>query len=168
MPFDATTLPLSNEIADRLVAIGITPVPLAVVHEYKRKVIVDFSASVRGRDLVLNGTAIWRTLRMYRDLKILERPRKYLGMTNDVSAAPKPIINLAHRVSREIGDAEFELEWFDTDPVLNVICGGRKACLGIWDHGRIVAIADRDDILFPGTIPGAPGTSFWRRWLRIS
>jgi hypothetical protein len=166
MPFDATTLPLSNQITDRLVAIGIVPVPLTEVEEHKRKVIMNFSTSMRGRGLVRTGVAIWRTLHLYRNLEILECPRKHVGMTDDVSAAPRPIIQLAERVSREMRDAEFELEWFYTDPIVNVVCSGHRACLGIWDNGRVVAIADHDGYVPPVTIADR-SASFWRRWLRL-
>jgi hypothetical protein len=76
-------------------------------------------------------------------------------------------MRLAERVAREIRDAEFEMEWFYTDPVLNVIYSGQKACLGIWDNGRVVAIADHDGYTMPIAPPDAVDGPFWRRWLRM-
>ncbi len=168
MPFDATTLSLSSGLVDRLVAIGITPVPLRVVNEHKQKVIEDFCTSMRGRSLVRNRAAMWRTLHIYRDLEILEVPKKHIGPTVDVSAAPRPIVQLTQRVARELKDADFELEWFYTDPIVNVICGGQRACLGIWDGGRVVAMAGHDgyDIQIAAAARSTGG--FWRRWFRRS
>ena len=68
-----------------------------------------------------------------------------MGFSDDYSAAPSEIVNLAGRVDREVQGATFELDYFDTDPVLNVVYpfdGKRhKACLGIWDHAKVIAIA---------------------------
>jgi hypothetical protein len=164
MPFDATVLSVSNELADRLRLIGIREVHLNVVNEHKARVIRDFSRSLRGRGLVRSGAAAWRTLHMYRNLDILECPRREIGPTIDVSPAPAPINDLARRVSRELADAEFELEWFYTDPVLNVYCGGQKACLGIWDDGRIVAIAEHEGYV-PAPAYQPPQEPLWRRWI---
>jgi hypothetical protein len=168
MPFDATGIALSSHLIDHLIAIGVAPVPLSVVDTHKRAVVEEFSASMHGRSLVRNGAATWRALHLYRELEILECPRKHLGMTNDVSAAPREIIELADRVARKIENAEFELEWFYTDPVLNVICTGQRACLGIWDNGRVVAIAGHDGCAPVVSLSPAPPRAFWRRWLRMA
>lgn len=163
MPFDATDLALSTSLLDRLTALGIRPVPSCVVVEHKEQVIRDFSTSMRGRALVRSGAATWRTLHIYRALEILAKPRKHIGPTIDISAAPRAIARLAERVSIEMSDAEFELDWFYTDPVLNVVCGGQRACLGIWDRGRIVAIADHEGFVSADPISATPNKAFWRR-----
>jgi len=168
MPFDATSLSLTSHIADRLLAMGITPVPPSVVDQHKEKVVAAFCTSMRGRGLVRSGAAVWSTLHIYRSLEILRRPRRHLGMTSDVSAAPRPILRLAEHVSREMRDVEFEVEWFYTDPILNVVCGGRRACLGVWDNGKIVAIADHEDYVPHDADEAAPRVAFWRRWLGLS
>ena len=167
MPFDATDLALSTSLLDRLTAVGIRPVPSDVVHEHKQHVIRDFSTSMRGRALVRSGAATWRTLHIYRALEILARPRKHTGPTIDISAAPRAIIKLAERVSIEMSDAEFELDWFYTDPVLNVVGSGQRACLGIWDSGRIVAIADHDGFASADFSDAAPRKTFWRRCIGL-
>jgi len=167
MPFDATVLALSPSLSDRLTAMGIRPVPLDVVDGHKQQVIRDFSTSMRGRALVRSGAATWRTLHIYRALEILAKPRKHIGPTMDISAAPRAIRQLAERVSIEMSDAEFELDWFYTDPVLNVVCGGQRACLGIWDRGRIVAIADHDGYVSADFVTAAPNKAFWRRWVDL-
>jgi hypothetical protein len=70
-------------------------------------------------------------------------------------------------VAREIEDAEFELEWFYTDPVLNVIFAGQRACLGIWDNGRVVAITGHEGCA-PVVSLLRSGEELWRRWLRMA
>jgi hypothetical protein len=167
MPLDATDFSLPNLLAERLSAMGINPVPSSVVDEYKDKVIRNFSTSMRGRSLVRNGAAAWRALHVYGNFEVLELPRKHIGPTIDISAAPQAIIQLARRVSRELSDAEFELEWFYTDPILNVVSGGSKACLGIWDSGRIMAIAEHDGYEPAHCSADAPKRAFWRRCVDI-
>jgi len=164
MPFDSAHASTAARLADRLSAMGIQPVSSDVVTEHKNKVIRDFSTSMRGRSLVRNGAAVWQVLHIYRDIQALERPSRHLGPTIDISAAPQPIIQLARRISRELKEAEFEIEWFYTDPVVNVVCGGQRACLGIWDRGRIVAIAQHDGYVEPiCSIPESPREAVWKR-----
>jgi hypothetical protein len=146
---------------------GIIPVPSDVVAAHKRRVIEDFSRTFYGRDLVRRGTAVWRTLHLYRALEVLRAPRQHLGMTDDVSAAPREIVQLAGDVAERVRDAEFELEWFYTDPVLNVVSGRDKACLGVWDHGWTIAIAGRDWNPPVVSHPPAPAMPFWRRWFGL-
>jgi hypothetical protein len=140
---------------------------LNVVNEHKQKAIKDFSTSMRGRSLLRNHAALWRTPHICRDLEVLEFPRQHIGPTIDAPAAPRPIIQLAQHVSRELRGSEFELEWFRTGPVLNAIGGGHRACLGIWDGGGIVAIADHDGWVPVVAVSSHPKEAFWRRCFRV-
>ena len=167
MPFDATTISLSDDLTDRLTAMHIEPVPLHVVNEHKDRTIKEFCRTMRGRGLVRSGAAAWRTLHMYRNLEILKIPRRHIGPTLDISAAPRPIVDLAERVAYDIRNAEFELEWFYTDPVLNVVWGGQRACLGVWDGGRIVAIAAHEGYVPEDPVAAEPKPSLWRRFLEL-
>jgi hypothetical protein len=91
--------------------------------------------------------------------------RRDIRPTLDVSAAPEPINALARRVCRELEDAEFELEWFYTDPALNVVWAGQTACLGISDGGRVVAIAEHEEYIPPAPADLPPHAPIWRRWV---
>jgi len=77
---------------------------------------------------------------------------------------PGPSNDLAHCVADELADAEFELEWFYTDPILKLICGSQTACLGIWDNGQIVAIAGCEGYVPTAHAHQPQQEPFWRRW----
>jgi hypothetical protein len=73
-----------------------------------------------------------------------------LMTTPDQTAAPAEIIKVAATVHRNIWDAKFTVEYFYDDPILNVTYCDldgtiHDECLGIWDHGRIIAIAGMPD-----------------------
>lgn len=69
-----------------------------------------------------------------------------LMSTPDGSAAPSAIIKVAAKVHRAIAGAKFSVAFFADDPILNVTYLDQNGelhhdCLGIWDHGKVIAIA---------------------------
>jgi len=137
MPFDALTTDLTN---DALANLGIVPVPATLVEEYKDTVVRRFiEQSGYNRSLVARKFAVWRSVPLHSDVaKLLAHPPTRIPVTG----APKPLIDLAVYVRNRVTDAAFSLEYFDTDPVLMVTYGGQTACLGIWDNGQLVHIAE--------------------------
>lgn len=142
MPFDALTTDLKSN--DALANLGIVPVPWTLVEDYKRTIVRRFAdRSYHNWCLVDRQFAIWRNMPLHGDLaKRLAHPPTKHHSTEDITGAPKPLIDLAVHVRNRVSDAVFSLEYFDTDPVLNVRYGGQIACLGIWDQGQLVHIAE--------------------------
>jgi hypothetical protein len=137
MPLD------SAGFLDPLVMLGITPVPKDLVDAYK----ANYRTIWLSRYAVRRPEAChWRTVKQgKRKLEtFLASPMQFRNYATDQSAAPAKLIDLALRVQTMIPDAEFSVDYFDRDPVLNVTYefnGKQKACLGIWDEGKIKAIA---------------------------
>jgi hypothetical protein len=161
MPFDAREFPI--ETIDPLERMGITPVPEQFVRRYKAAYKKAFIARCNLRNVQ------WRTIRLT-PIHLDEsgkRLRRFLvdpihggrSISDDRSAAPPELIDLALKVNAEVERAEFSLDYFYTDPVLYVsyrFAGRlRKACLGIWDHGVIQAIAGNPPVMH-GDYPAEP------------
>lgn len=148
MPLDATgsiTEVTSHAVAvtpniDPLAELQIVPVAKTVYLNHKKKISRMYSGQ-------FYPSARWETVQLRRPYLRQQLAKLPIGsMAHDRSAAPEPVIRLAERVARHIKSAEFAVEYFYTDPILNVTYqhAGRVqvACLGIWDKGDIVAIAD--------------------------
>jgi hypothetical protein len=154
MPFDNTNVMRESAVRDPPVSIdplerlGITPVPPEFVDFYKKDYRKRFMASKWPKG---PGPFKWRTFdidcrdRMGLAWHLENEPRWFTS--NDDSVAPSAVVDLATRVSRAVPGARFSLDYFYTDPILHVTydAGGqtRSACLGIWDRGEIVAIANK-------------------------
>lgn len=166
MPLDATGSIIILE-DDALTRIGVTPVPYALVQRYKAEYKARWMRLPSNR--VLRGPFEWRTIyfvvwraeegfRRYgksdltKTLKtitltdFLAAPTKFNMRSSDRTPPPKELVDLATMVEKNLPDAQFSVEYFDTDPVLNVHYGETYACLGIWDKGEIIAIADHNPI----------------------
>jgi hypothetical protein len=168
MPFDsistfAESVPsaIKSTPGNTLAAIGIQPVPDDVVTAHKRQMVDAFRAKSRyNADLVDSGRAFWeeRTLLQlrYGDCAQHSRNFEYLAnqlraapgilMTPDTRPPPRAIIDIARTVHGAITGAAFSIEYFYDDPILIVryadTCGeSHRACLGIWNQGKVVAIA---------------------------
>jgi hypothetical protein len=144
MPLDAAVQAPAPDIQippfDELTAIGVTPLDPDFVRRYK----IDYHNSHQG-----GGSASWLAINL-RDYDLrydlrggaLQRARRYYRGSNTV---PRALRRLALTVSKQVTQPEFEIEYFYVDPILNVTYGPkynrRKACLGIWDKGRVTHIA---------------------------
>ena len=141
MPFDAYThSSLTVQHPDALRNMGVVPVSSYRVRRHK--IAVASLWRLQHKAEVASTLARWQTVPIARDELVasLATPLKR-NSTDDRSPAPQALINLATDVSHHIKDATFQLSYFDTDPILHVKYGNRTACLGIWDQGKIVAIA---------------------------
>jgi hypothetical protein len=151
MPLDnVTPFVLIDETTatDPLIRMGIVPIAKEVVLAYKktyRKTWLIANPNYRRLSEYCHWKSITfnpknRTLRQFLDSPI--RTRSY---ATDYSPAPADLIALALRVQTEMPNAEFVVDYFDTDPVLHVTYmfegEKKKACLGIWDCGVIQALA---------------------------
>lgn len=144
MPLDAAGTIYGT---DTLTTLGIVAVPQHVVQRHKKKVEQEFLDSSRSAAVRLQfGYAQWRTCVLQRSKLSYQlfRPGRLLGGTPmDVSPAPAELIALAEHVNQHAPhDDTFALEYFDTDPILQVINpSGDRTCLGIWDKGKLLHIA---------------------------
>lgn len=153
MPFDNTNVVRESAVRDPPVSpdplerLGIIPVPAEFVREYKRKYREVFiSRASRGpgpyewKNFVLPVAPTNGHLRWFLSGEI---SKALIG--SDLSDAPKPLFDVAERVRDTLPTATFSLDYFYRDPLLyaHYLVGGapRIACLGIWDKGKIVAIA---------------------------
>ena len=145
MPYDGLKV-LQNS---RAIEIGLVPVPKSVAEKHK----ADFERKFRRwhwfgiNRSAIDGGARWANITLEGVSDDLEYWLKHppIGMTNDRSGAPQALIDLALKVRATLINPVFEIEYFYTDPILNVIYEDgfdvRKDCLGIWDNGKIIAIA---------------------------
>lgn len=155
---------------DRLALIGVTPVDPAFVATYKKEYRArylqtlgldeDSTTARRVRWMVITFHEFVQIETKYRNKKLtltdfLLRGASY-RTTNDITGAPKPLIDLAVRVQQALPKANFEIEYFYTDPILNTLYDDKKACLGIWLDGKVVSIAS--------SLP-VPPQPWWRRML---
>jgi hypothetical protein len=154
MPFDDTsprTEPKVVAVGNTLASLGITPVPRDIAENHKKTMLSDYASWGHEEALkVSNGTAHWRTIYLSRTpiAKLQSSINVTLSSryTTDQTRVPDGIASLARQVGNSIENAEFSVEYFDVDPILNVCYTdnlGRRHfdCLGIWDQGKIVAIA---------------------------
>lgn len=153
MPFDNTNVMRESAVrdppvfTDPLERLGIIPVPTEFVREYKRKYRQVFISRAIGglgpyewRNFVLPVAPTNCNLQWFLSGEI---SRALIG--SDLSDAPKPLFDVAERVRDTLPTARFSLDYFYRDPLLyaHYLVGDvpRMACLGIWDKGKIVAIA---------------------------
>ncbi len=181
MPFDSLGLGIETEsVTDPLERLSITPVPADFVKAYMKDYRKKFMAT---RPRGLPGPFVWRRRdfaefvgmhgRMY-SLEFFMRVMGGLGTpeTYSTEQVPSELVALAERVEREVPNAGFSIDYFDRDPILNVHYGigaeRREACLGIWDRGTLVAIADttRRSTPAPATV-APPGTAWFRFWRSV-
>jgi hypothetical protein len=164
MPFDAplerdVRIPnhlLDISVVDPLVRLQLTPVPESVRNSHKLRIQKLYRQ---------NSLAKWEVVRLRPGHSLrsqLERlPIHSNTMAHDTSSAPERVIELAERVDQNIREAVFAVEYFYTDPILSVTYqhAGRQhvACLAIWDHGEIVAIAGQSK-------PAPAKRGFFARW----
>jgi len=144
MPFDATThRSMTVRHPDALRNMGLVPVSWWRVRHHKRTVAANWKAQYRGTSSAF-VLARWQTISISR-LNLLAELTVPLRRvrTQDISAAPPQLIDLAMEVDRTVEDARFSLQYFDIDPILQISYDAdrRVACLGIWDKGKIIAIA---------------------------
>jgi len=179
MPLDDTgktiELPDLDVPTDPLARIGITPVPADFVIKYKR----DYrNAWLRaGHGEGKPGPFMWRTVtyQNWREasvrtgrrhatslLDFLASPMKYTSAVNDRTGPPPPeLVSLAVTVANNPemvrADATFSVDYFYTDPILNVHYfeapgqDHHKACLGIWNGSNLVTIASKERVVTPST-----------------
>lgn len=147
MPFDAMVkkpdVVTQSPMEAKLAKIGITPVPPQVMHAHQQRVKDEFLRNHPYRRSDID----WVMLN-FRPMSCRELRQKLTTplpvMTNDLSAAPSQLVKLAERVTREVKEAAFSVSYFYTDPILLVRDDQSiPACLGIWDHGVLIAIADQ-------------------------
>lgn len=165
MPFDSVMSsfdlnPANVIVVNPLTQLGISPVPRCVAEHHKAKVLAAYRE--RGPlaiDLLDTGRVGWTERRIFNHDSVGRRrtDRKYFRSqlersagryTLDVSYPPKPLIALAMTVHRALPNAVFSVEYFDTDPILNVsytdpLDVDHRDCLGIWNEGEVVAIAEQ-------------------------
>jgi hypothetical protein len=150
MPFDGTqdqAVPVKRSLA----WLGIEPVQRSVAERHKDKMLNEFVAKgAYEAMMVKRGQAHWQTCRIvsFAEFKYIEQQLlcPMYAATPDVSGAPKALIDLARTVHKSIPKAEFSIEYFYDDPILNVDyqdAEGQKhhECLGIWNEGELVEIA---------------------------
>lgn len=137
MPLDATGLDLT---LDPLEKIGIRPISEAVVTAYK----ADYRAKFLAADPKGPGPFEWRTF-SYSSTPLWSH-FLVVPWEGVVVQVPEAVVDLAHRVEREVEGAEFSVDYFYRDPVLHISYRWRgemrKAYLAIWDNGVVQAIAE--------------------------
>lgn len=171
-------------VGDPLARLGIMPIPYDQVQRYKDRYKAVWLE--RGKDRGRQGPFEWRTVSFFDWMEqqklhefwhpnkahkpitledFLAAPMKFNKRTSDATPAPQALVDLATVVERNVEEAHFSVDYFDTDPVLNVRYGRglHSACLGIWDGGKVVAIADHE---FGASIELAPPTGFLGRLRR--
>jgi hypothetical protein len=151
MPFDNSPnpilldVPITPKIKNTLAALGLQPVPREQAEQHKADMLAGYAAtSENQRKQVRYGTVYWQTAKI-NNLASLARPPDYSSV--DRRGAPSEVIDLAKTVQRGLQNAQFQLEYFYTDPILNVIYMDatgvkHRDCLAIWDKGKVLAIAN--------------------------
>lgn len=129
--FDAAVAVTPNPLA----GIILEPLANALVEDHKTTVVELFCAqSARNKALVKTKSAYWtRTIPTAAPYEIKCELTRF--------GAPQAVKTLALRVKREYPEAEFTVQWFYDDPILDVICDGEVMHLAIWDYGQVIAIA---------------------------
>jgi hypothetical protein len=151
MPFDNSPNPvlLDEPMApvakNTLAALGLHPIAREEAELHKAKMIADFVAkNSHNRYMVQNHIAFWREIEVTNLEKTLSRPPVYSSVEN--RGAPAEVIELARSVRQNLPEAEFQMEYFYTDPILNVTYNDaagvkHRDCLAIWDKGEVIALA---------------------------
>jgi hypothetical protein len=146
MPLDAVSELVGDLALDPLLKLGIIPIPQQDVIDYKRA----YRRKWEATHLPLNSYNHnqWLTIRQGKKRTLrqfLSNPlENILFYGSDHTAAPAELVALAERVQQAIPEAVFSVDYFNLDPVLQVTYEfngtKQKACLGIWDEGKIVRI----------------------------
>jgi hypothetical protein len=147
---------------DPLEAMGIIPVPLDFVRSYKARYKEKFLRNnhysygpYEWRSITFKDWIDWKHMTHVHQRQKIKRAQLTLEqflaaptktrMTDDKTGAPEELVTLAMHVDRGLAIKEFSVDYFDIDPVLNVIYpfdgGLRTACLGVWNLGKIVRMA---------------------------
>lgn len=142
MPLDSSGTQLLDyalTVVNPLAKMGIVPIAKALVTQYKKNYRVAWTTAnpyshVPGWKTVKHNPK--RTLQSF-----LKEPLATRFFADDATAVPKKLAALALLVHQEIPDAQFSVDYFDVDPVLNVSINRTKWCLGIWDNGKLKCIA---------------------------
>lgn len=158
MPFDDMSIRtepaeaiIEQPIGNTLQAIGIQPVPRTVAEAHKTQMMADFAAKGNYQAILVRARRAYWVTRQFGEATNVELRRLLASPTisssPDRSAAPKQIVDVAEKVNTGIKDAVFAVEYFYDDPILNVSYRDannvfHNDCLGIWDRGNVVAIAD--------------------------
>jgi len=183
MPFDTATdyelgINIPVVVGNTLSAIGITPVSRKIAEDHKIKVVKAFRAeNTQASHFVDIKSARWLTRRLSVDVddNFVYEPdfqaiRRQLTpgcpWTSDKSGAPAEIVRVAEIVHQEIEQAKFSVEFFYTDPILNVTYTDTNGdvhhdCLGIWDQGKVVAIAQTSHSPVAPTVTSSSSSSPW-------
>ncbi len=157
MPFDNTNVLRESAVRDPPVSpdplerLGIIPVPPEFVEFYKKDYRKRFLASKGPKG---PGPFKWLDCIMdYSDVSVrwfLTRHPIYFT-SDDASAAPDEVIDLAEKVVRNVSGARLSLSYFYTDPIVSVHYRfdgeQREACLAIWDRGAVIAIANQPVVI---------------------
>lgn len=163
-------MPLDGDVrtfvtTDPLEALGIVPVPRDFVRAYRKDYLTAF---LRKHNPTVSCS--WDKI-SYDEWKGRHRKNATLAdflanptsarFASDKSHAPAELVRLAHHVQKYMPNAEFLVEYFDIDPILQVVYDldgeYQIACLGIWDKGRITRIAEHPHI------PAPPSLRWWQR-----
>jgi len=155
MPFDATTFE-----TDALAMLGIVPVSAVLVEQHKTKVLDTYLQRHKHDENVISGSVKWAShkIRPGELHFTLTHPRRTFAFNSPSrSRAPANLVTLAEHVEGRLKNAVFSIDYFYTDPVLNVHYDGKAACLGIWEGRKIVAMATH-----PFRLP-----TRWQRLLQI-
>lgn len=177
MPFDSLGPHIETEsVTDPLERLGITPVPPEFVNAYMKEYREKFLAGhppgpgpfTWRRIYPRSVPASHRSIAAFMGLMSSIEQRPFGQVGGSIGSAPRELVDLAEQVRREIPDAEFSIDYFDRDPIVNVAYGlgavRREVCLGIWDKGEIKAIAGtRGAAPETGAVPPA---SVWGRLFR--
>lgn len=140
-PADSATVIVGNSLS----AIGIVPVAREVAEAHKEKMLKWFSGLSRDNaDLVRARSARWKLVGFQTATMLANIPSDIPHL--EISPPPADIQDIAGRVEREIEGAEFSVEYFNKDPILNVTYRDARGaphheCLGVWDGANTIAIA---------------------------
>ena len=161
MPFDGSSQSALTEtirpVGGTLAALGIQAVSRKVVKAHQKKVLREYAEQGPYEAfMVATHRAYWRvtkplTAANFKSVKqMLRNPVGTIAL--DKSGAPNEIIALAELVHQHIQPAAFTVGYFYDDPILKVFYiddhgNEHNECLGIWDHGRVVAIADTSGLV---------------------
>lgn len=143
MPFDANPTFIATEAHETIAQLRISPVDPDVVRRHKAQMIEAFQReSPFHSNLIRRGWAAWQTARIPRKDLILGLSQPFFAERG--SGAPPKVLRLAQEVADRSATALFSMEFFDKDPILHIAVGDETACLGIWNKGRVIALAGLD------------------------
>lgn len=125
--------------------LGIVPVPEDFVKRYRRDYLENISVPGTRWLTAKFNPKTWDLKTFLR--KGLQNRGENTSFANayvtDKTAAPKKLVALALQVQEQFPDAKFETAYCMYDPILYATIEDEKGCLGIWDEGRMIAIATK-------------------------